>query len=119
MAAQYGRAVITAARTDNRVVGLVYISAVADHAGETVRSQLDKYATTILGHIKVAVGRVWMLPEGIKHFAGNLPDQQQKVVWATHFAPDADLSPPDVAIDPLFPPYTEDKLQALNQWFDY
>jgi hypothetical protein len=60
-----------------------------------------------------------MLPEGIKHFAGNLPDQQQKVVWASHFAPDADLSLPDVAIDPLFPPYTEDKLQALNQWFDY
>ena len=29
------------------------------------------------------------------------------------------ISPPDVAIDHLFPPYTNDKVQALNQWFDY
>ena len=41
----YGGAVITAAGTDDRVVGLVYISAVAPDAGETVQSQLDKYPT--------------------------------------------------------------------------
>ena len=29
------------------------------------------------------------------------------------------ISPPDVAIDHLFPPYTKEKVQALNQWFDY
>jgi aldehyde dehydrogenase (NAD+) len=29
------------------------------------------------------------------------------------------ISPPDVAIDHLFPPYTKAKVQALNQWFDY
>jgi aldehyde dehydrogenase (NAD+) len=29
------------------------------------------------------------------------------------------VSPPDVAIDHLFPPYTMDKVRALNQWFDY
>jgi aldehyde dehydrogenase (NAD+) len=29
------------------------------------------------------------------------------------------ISPPDVAIDHLFPPYTKEKLQALNQWFEY
>lgn len=29
------------------------------------------------------------------------------------------ISPPDVAIDHLFPPYTEEKVQAVNQWFDY
>jgi pimeloyl-ACP methyl ester carboxylesterase len=87
----YGGAVITAAGTDDRVVGLVYISAVAPDAGETVQSQLDKYPTPIFGHIEVADGRVWMLQEGIKYFAGDLPDQEQKVVWATHFAPDADL----------------------------
>jgi hypothetical protein len=29
------------------------------------------------------------------------------------------ISPPDVAIDHLFPPYTQEKVQALNQWFDY
>ncbi len=87
----YGGAVITAAGTDDRVVGLVYIAAVAPDAGETVQSQLDKYPTPIFGHIEVADGRVWMLPEGIKYFAGDLPEQEQKVVWATHFAPAADL----------------------------
>jgi aldehyde dehydrogenase (NAD+) len=29
------------------------------------------------------------------------------------------ISPPDVDIDHLFPPYTTKKVQALNQWFDY
>jgi aldehyde dehydrogenase (NAD+) len=29
------------------------------------------------------------------------------------------ISPPNVAIDHLFPPYTKEKVQAINQWFDY
>ena len=29
------------------------------------------------------------------------------------------ISPPDVAIDHLFPPYTKEKVQALDQWFEY
>src|SRR6202790_201027 len=29
------------------------------------------------------------------------------------------ISPPDVAIDHLFPPYTKKKVQAIDQWFDY
>lgn len=29
------------------------------------------------------------------------------------------VSPPDVAIDHLFPPYTEEKVKAHAQWFDY
>src|SRR5271163_3628446 len=29
------------------------------------------------------------------------------------------ISPPDVAIDHLFPPYTEEKVKALSQWFEY
>jgi aldehyde dehydrogenase (NAD+) len=29
------------------------------------------------------------------------------------------ISPPDVAIDHLFPPYTPDKNAALKQWFEY
>jgi len=29
------------------------------------------------------------------------------------------ISPPDVSIDHLYPPYTMDKIQALNQWLDY
>jgi len=29
------------------------------------------------------------------------------------------ISPPDVAIDHLFPPYTKEKVQAIHQWFEY
>jgi aldehyde dehydrogenase (NAD+) len=29
------------------------------------------------------------------------------------------VSPPDVAIEHLFPPYTEEKVHALSQWFEY
>ena len=29
------------------------------------------------------------------------------------------ISPPEVEIDHLFPPYTKEKVQALNQWFEY
>jgi aldehyde dehydrogenase (NAD+) len=29
------------------------------------------------------------------------------------------VSPPDVAIEHLFPPYTPEKVQQLNQWFEY
>src|SRR5258708_3498476 len=29
------------------------------------------------------------------------------------------ISPPDVAIDHLFPPYTKEKVHALDQWFEY
>jgi aldehyde dehydrogenase (NAD+) len=29
------------------------------------------------------------------------------------------ISPPDVAIEHLFPPYTPEKVQALKQWFEY
>src|SRR5215475_16017936 len=29
------------------------------------------------------------------------------------------ISPPDVSIDHIYPPYTMEKILALNQWFDY
>src|SRR5271163_1061280 len=29
------------------------------------------------------------------------------------------ISPPDVAIEHLFPPYTKEKVKALSQWFEY
>jgi pimeloyl-ACP methyl ester carboxylesterase len=88
----YGGAVITSAGTDDRVAGLVYIAAVAPNADETVNGQLKQFPTTgVFAHIEVADGRVWMLPEGVKYFAGDLPEAEQNVVWATHYAPAADL----------------------------
>jgi hypothetical protein len=56
-----------------------------------VDSQLNKYPTEIFSHVEAADGRVWMLPEGVQYFAGDLSKEKQKVVWATHYAPAADL----------------------------
>jgi len=87
----YGGATITGAGLDERVVGLVYIAAVAPDTGETVQSQLNKYPTDIFTRIEVADGRVWLRPNGVEFFAGDLPLEEQKLVWATHYAPVADL----------------------------
>jgi pimeloyl-ACP methyl ester carboxylesterase len=32
-----------------------------------------------------------MQPNGVEFFAGDLPEAEQKLVWATHYAPVADL----------------------------
>src|SRR5437773_5748225 len=88
----YGGSVITAAGTDDRVAGLVYIAALAPDADETSQSQQAKFPVTdIFSHIEVADGRVWMLPDGVECFAGDLSEQEKKFVWATHFAPAVDL----------------------------
>jgi pimeloyl-ACP methyl ester carboxylesterase len=88
----YGGSVITAAGTDDRVAGLVYICALAPDADETSQSQQDKFPTTdVFAHIDVAGGRIWMLPDGVECFAGDLPEAEQQLVWATHYAPAADL----------------------------
>ena len=88
----YGGSVITAAGMDDRVAGLVYIAALAPDADETSQSQQEKFPVTdVFKYVELAEGRPWMRPEGVTCFAGDLPEQEQKVVWATHFAPAADL----------------------------
>jgi len=87
----YGGATITAAGVDDRVAGLVYIGAVAPDVGETVQQQLDKYPSDIFSRVEVADGRAWMLPNGTEFFAGDLSEEEPKLVWATHYAPVADL----------------------------
>jgi pimeloyl-ACP methyl ester carboxylesterase len=88
----YGGTLITAAGTDDRVAGLVYIAALAPDDGETSQSQQSQFpVTNIFSHIEIADGRVWMLPEGVACFAGDLSQQEQKFVLATHVAPAADL----------------------------
>jgi len=80
----YGGSVITVAGTDDRVAGLVYIAAVAPDADETTQSQLDKFPPTdVFSHIEVADGRVWLRPSGPAYFAGDLSEEDQKLVWAT------------------------------------
>ena len=52
-------------------------------------------------------------PSGMGHYYGKYGFDM-----LTH-AKSMLISPPDVAIDHLFPPYTEEKNQALKQWFEY
>jgi pimeloyl-ACP methyl ester carboxylesterase len=88
----YGGSVITAAGTDDRVAGLVYIAALAPDADETSQSQQAKFPVTdVFKYVEVADGRAWMLPKGVECFAGDLSEEEQKMVWATHYAPAADL----------------------------
>jgi pimeloyl-ACP methyl ester carboxylesterase len=88
----YGGQVISAAGNDNRVLGLVYIAALAPDDGETSQQQLDKYpASDVFAHIAIADGRIYMLPDGLTCFAGDLSDEEQKLVWATQYPPAATL----------------------------
>jgi pimeloyl-ACP methyl ester carboxylesterase len=88
----YGGTVITAAGTDERVAALVYICALAPEDGETSQAEQDKYPKTpVFEHIEVADGRIWVRPSGIPDFAGDLPEDEQKLVWATQTVPLADL----------------------------
>ncbi len=88
----YGGSVITAAGTDDRVAGLVYIAALAPDETETSQSQQDQFPVTdIFAHIEVADGRIWLLPSGTAFFAGDLPEQEQRLIWATQITPAPDL----------------------------
>jgi pimeloyl-ACP methyl ester carboxylesterase len=88
----YGGAVITAAGTDDRVAGLVYIAALGPDETETSQGEIDKFpATPAFSQIDVADGRVWLLPSGIGCFCGDLPEEEQQLAWATAWPPAADL----------------------------
>jgi pimeloyl-ACP methyl ester carboxylesterase len=88
----YGGTLITAAGTDDRVAGLVYIAALAPDDTETSQSQQDMFAVTdVFSHIEVAEGRVWLLRDGVEYFAGDLTAEEQELTWATAMSPVADL----------------------------
>jgi len=88
----YGGSVITGAGTDDRVAGLVYIAALAPDADETSQTQQANFPRTpAFSHIDVKDGRIWLLPEGIDDFAGDLSDQEKKLILATQGVPKPDL----------------------------
>jgi pimeloyl-ACP methyl ester carboxylesterase len=88
----YGGTLITHAGMDNRVAALVYIAALAPDETETSQSQQAKFPTTdVFSQIEVADGRIWLRPEGVGFFAGDLTEQEQKLVWATQAVPVPDL----------------------------
>lgn len=88
----YGGTVITGAGTDDRVVGLVYICALAPDADESSQTQQSNFPTTdVFSQIEVVDGRIWLRREGTKFFCGDLSEQEQKLVWATQGVPKPDL----------------------------
>jgi pimeloyl-ACP methyl ester carboxylesterase len=87
-----GGTIITHAGTDDRVGGLVYIAALAPDEDETASGLQGQFPTTdVFAHIEVAEGRIWLLPDGIECFAGDLSKEEQQLVWATQGVPSADL----------------------------
>jgi pimeloyl-ACP methyl ester carboxylesterase len=88
----YGGTLITHAGSDDRVAALVYIAALAPDETETSQSQLDKFSVTdVFSHIDVADGRIWLRPDGLADFCGDLPEAEQRLVWATQAVPVPDL----------------------------
>jgi pimeloyl-ACP methyl ester carboxylesterase len=88
----YGGTLITHAGTDPRVAALVYIAALAPDDDETSQSQQSKFPRTdVFGHIDVTDGRIWLKPSGLACFCGDLPEAEQKLVYATQGVPVPDL----------------------------
>src|SRR5882757_3859373 len=88
----YGGTLITHAGTDDRVRGLVYIAALGVDETETSQSEQEKFARTeVFQHIEIAEDRIWLLEAGMSCFAGDLPEDEQRLVWATAMPPVADL----------------------------
>jgi len=88
----YGGTLITHAGTDERVAALVYLAALAPDETETSQSLQEKFPVTdVFSRIEIADGRIWLRPDGVSAFAGDLPEAEQKVVWATQAAPVPDL----------------------------
>jgi pimeloyl-ACP methyl ester carboxylesterase len=88
----YAGTVITAAGNDDRVVGLVYIAAFAPDDDETSQSLSEKFPTTdVFAHIEAADGRIWLKPDGIDCFAGDLSEPEKKAVLAVQGVPAVDL----------------------------
>ena len=74
------------------MAGLVYIAALAPDADETSQSQQEKFPRTdVFQHIDVTDGRIWLKPSGVGCFCGDLPEAEQKLVYATQGVPVADL----------------------------
>src|SRR5689334_16241534 len=70
-----GGTIITAAGTDDRVAGLVYIAALAPDESETSQSLLAKFPPAeALAHIEITDGHIWLRRDGIKYFAGELSE---------------------------------------------
>lgn len=80
----WGGVVITAAGIDPSVKGLVYVAAVALDAGETPAQLSAKFEPApIFQHLAVVNGYIWLNRDAIPHFAGDLSESEQDLIYAT------------------------------------
>ncbi|RSS37156.1 alpha/beta hydrolase [Streptomyces sp. WAC07061] len=88
----WGGYVITAAGTDERVKGLVYVAALGPDADESPEELIGKFdPPPLFSHLDNEDGRIWIARDGISHFCGDLPQAEQQLVWATQGAPRAEV----------------------------
>ena len=75
---------ITASGSDERVKGLVYVAALAPDTDETGAQLSAKFEPApIFKHISVVDGYIWLNRDAIPHFAGDLSELQQDLIYAT------------------------------------
>src|SRR5580692_4483490 len=68
------------------------VAALGPDETETSQSEQEKFPQTpLFGQIEVADGRIWMLPSGAEFFCGDLPEDEQKLTWATAYPPSVEL----------------------------
>ncbi|MBB6131630.1 alpha/beta hydrolase [Mucilaginibacter lappiensis] len=80
----WGGAVITVAGNDPKVKALVYVAALAPDEGESLGELSEKYPAPASQYLQIADGLVWMGLEGMqKHFAGDVPENQTALMYAT------------------------------------
>ncbi|MCE7044585.1 alpha/beta hydrolase [Dyadobacter sp. CY312] len=80
----WGGAVITAAGNDPKVKTLVYVAALAPDEGESLGELSEKYPAEASKHLQIANDLIWMGLEGMqKHFAGDLPEEDTLLMYAT------------------------------------
>ena len=85
VAHSYGGVVITQAGTNPKVVGLVYVAAIAPQEGQSAFDLANAYPTPALQELRVdQFGFLKLTPEGIRQdFAQDLSDYEQTILSAT------------------------------------
>ena len=88
----YGGTVITHAGLHDRVAALVYIAALCPDENETTLDQLNQFPRAAVSrHVEIGDDRLWLKAEGISAVGGDLPVDEQDLLYATQFAPAAGL----------------------------
>ncbi|GAB4218064.1 MAG: alpha/beta hydrolase [Synechococcales cyanobacterium] len=88
----WGGFVITTVGNDKRVVGLVYIAALAPDAGESMIALMSKHGSPSL-HFQEQNGFVWISKEGVDEvLASDLSEERKALIHVTQTTPSISLT---------------------------